>query len=352
VTQTVVLHVGAMKTGTSFIQGVLTRNRDALADVGVLWPGETWGDQVRAVGDVRRRLRTPRPEVGDRWDRLVDEVRAWDGPLAVVSMEALAGAQQETVDTVVTSLRPSRVRVVLTLRDLGRTLPAQWQESVQNGHTWAYRDYLAEVLAPRPRRSEAGRHFWGRQGWPEIVDRWGSAADELHLVTVPSPGSRSTVLWERFCQASGLDPAACDTDVRSNEAIGAASAELLRRLNRRAEERGVARDDSVLKRVLAKQVLAGHRSAEPSVVLPREHEAAVSSLSSDLVAGLRERDRPLVGDLDDLLPTFAPPAGAVTDDPSELPVDAVLAAAVHGLLGLAAVSGDGSRRNERGRRTS
>ncbi len=36
---TVTLHIGAFKTGTSFIQTVLANNKDALAAEGVLWPG-------------------------------------------------------------------------------------------------------------------------------------------------------------------------------------------------------------------------------------------------------------------------------------------------------------------------
>ena len=54
-TATVVLHVGAMKTGTTFIQAVMRTNRAALAERGVLWPGHSWADQVRAVNDVKSR---------------------------------------------------------------------------------------------------------------------------------------------------------------------------------------------------------------------------------------------------------------------------------------------------------
>ena len=48
----VVLHIGSMKSGTSFIQNVLGNNREALAEHGIAFAGERWRDQVSAVQDL------------------------------------------------------------------------------------------------------------------------------------------------------------------------------------------------------------------------------------------------------------------------------------------------------------
>jgi len=48
----VVLHVGAMKSGTSYIQARLLANQDVLREQGFLYPGRTWREQVLAVTDV------------------------------------------------------------------------------------------------------------------------------------------------------------------------------------------------------------------------------------------------------------------------------------------------------------
>jgi hypothetical protein len=48
----VVLHVGAMKSGTSYLQRLLMENRELLGERGVLLPGQSWRDQVRGVVDV------------------------------------------------------------------------------------------------------------------------------------------------------------------------------------------------------------------------------------------------------------------------------------------------------------
>ena len=44
-----VLHIGAMKSGTSFIQAVCDHNREALQEQGVSFVRERWKMQVDAV---------------------------------------------------------------------------------------------------------------------------------------------------------------------------------------------------------------------------------------------------------------------------------------------------------------
>ena len=51
----VVLHVGLMKSGTTFLQRQLFAHQSTLRDRGTLVPGTKWGDQVTAVSDGLRR---------------------------------------------------------------------------------------------------------------------------------------------------------------------------------------------------------------------------------------------------------------------------------------------------------
>ena len=50
--KTVVLHIGLMKSGTTFVQKRLFANRPQLDDQGILVPGRFWANQVRAVSDL------------------------------------------------------------------------------------------------------------------------------------------------------------------------------------------------------------------------------------------------------------------------------------------------------------
>ncbi|HSK32440.1 MAG TPA: hypothetical protein VK903_03070, partial [Propionicimonas sp.] len=74
----VILHVGAMKSGTSYVQAMLYANKEILAERGVLVPGATWSDQVRAVQDVLGRESAQTGRIAGCWDRMVEEVAGHD----------------------------------------------------------------------------------------------------------------------------------------------------------------------------------------------------------------------------------------------------------------------------------
>ena len=134
----VFLHIGAMKTGTSYLQQLLVENKQALAADGVLFPGRTgWGDQVRGVRDVLHLVADDemRVQMKGAWPRLKDEISSHDGRAALLSMEFMSFARPPRAAALVKSLAPSKVHVVLTVRDAARVLPAQWQESTQNRGT-------------------------------------------------------------------------------------------------------------------------------------------------------------------------------------------------------------------------
>src|SRR5687768_4603756 len=83
--QRVVLHIGLMKSGTTFLQGRMNANREQLAGQQVLFPGPTWARHVRAVSDFMG----SRKAAEGAWESLRDEINAYDGT-AVISMEYLA----------------------------------------------------------------------------------------------------------------------------------------------------------------------------------------------------------------------------------------------------------------------
>ena len=249
----VVLHVGLMKSGTSFLQQVLRLNEDLLRDQGVLFPSP-WKRQVQAVKDVS----------GDgtgAWRTLVDEVQAWPGT-AVISMEFLGPRGPEKARQVVESFAQAAVEVVITVRDLARTIPAMWQETLQNRGTWPWDDYLAGVEAEDRSSPGPGRAFWNRQDAPGITETWQQAAgrERVTVLTVPPAGAPTNLLWDRF---AALVPIAGEVDlaVRSNPSLGLASLLVLRELNLRID----AEDDPlsprqyerIVKQLLAKRGLAG-----------------------------------------------------------------------------------------------
>lgn len=332
---TVCLHVGCFKTGTSYLQRTMAANRDALRDDGVLWPGASFGDQVRWANYVKTgRARTG----GAHWSQIVDEIDAWDGRLAVVSMEFLSLADSEGVQRAVESLSRHRLKVVLTARDLARVVPAQWQESVQHQHVWSYKEYLSEITRDGRGASQARHHFRARHNWPGILSRWSAASpDDLTLLVVPPAGAPRGLLWERFASVLGVQADRFTEPEAVNESLGAASAEVLRyaamSLNAGSYSNAAVR---VKKRVLAKTLLAARKSDEPALALPSEYEDWAVTWTERLLAGLEKVGPTVVGDLDELMPRFERSAKDVVTDPSSLPVEQLLAAAGDGLMGMCA----------------
>ncbi|QYJ02484.1 hypothetical protein KUV85_09035 [Nocardioides panacisoli] len=321
----VVLHLGAMKSGTSFIQNVLGHNKDRLAEAGVLFPGPRWRFQVRAVRELMGYGgpdQEPMPSKG-RWRRLVAEIDRWPG-IAVVSMEFLGPRPVQKIRQVVEDFDGTPVEAVLTGRDLGRTLPAMWQESVQNGGILSWSDYLGAVR----RRGPRGQPFWRQQDLPAIAARWAGVLgeDRFSLVTVPPSGSAPDLLWRRFAEAVGFDPEGHELDVLANPSIGLASTQALLRLNQAYHrEHGRMPDhyDPYVKHKLAKRGLVRRSGEEPRLGLD---EKWVVRLGEDQIKQLRKAGHRVVGDLADLRP--APVAGV---DPDDVSTEDVLDAALFGI---------------------
>lgn len=330
-----VLHVGAMKSGTSYLQDLLFQNKQALAGRGVCVPGRDWTDQVHGVRQALMRRLEHRP----RWELLLQEIHETPGT-AVVSMEYLGPSSPAVARAVLGDLMVPQTRVVLTARDLNRTLVSMWQETIQNGRSWTWADYLADVRNKRPGtrrgvadRTTAGGTFWRQQHIARMAADWASVvgAQDVVLVTVPAPGARGELLAERFGRAAGIT---LDTTVpvqSANQSLGLASVLALRRLNELLDERGLAFPaGSVLrKRELAKTVLPSRRRLEPGLGL--RVSDWVRDQAADLVDQLQGSGTSLVGDWEDLRPVDVPGV-----DPSSVSDAEVTEAALHALAGLVA----------------
>ncbi len=322
-----VLHIGSMKSGTSFIQNVLGDNKDRLADQGVLFAGPRWKFQVKAVQDLMLHG-GPEQEPLDPaapWLTLVDEINAWAGT-AVISMEFLGPRSAEKIAQVRDCFPDTEVSAVLTCRDLGRNIPAMWLESVQNGSTTAWSDYL-DAVRTEDRKTPAGRNFWRHQAIPAIAKRWSDGLDgRLTLVTVPQKGAPPGQLWERFADTIGVAPDGVDLDVRANPSIGLATALVLLDLNRqlRQPDGTLPRNyDMYVKHHLAKRGLVSRQGEEPRLGLD---ESWVRKRGEQQVKRLRADGHRVVGDLDELRPRPVPGVHADEVSPEER-----LAAAVDGL---------------------
>lgn len=327
-----VLHVGAMKSGTSYVQSRLFANKAMLRERGLLVPGRNWLSQVMAATDVLGSGQ-------QQWARMRGRIHDFDGD-SVVSMEYLGPVRPAVAGRVAESFPEHDLTVVVTARDLNRSLAAMWQETVQNGRTWTFAEYLAGVEQWRPGHRpelgdapESGRTFWRQQNIVRFARTWGEVVgmESFVLVTVPPPGAPRELLWERFCSVLDTSPEGFAPARMGNESVGAASTVVLRRLNELLIEAGLPfpAGTELRKGVLAKQVLAARKASEPAIGLAvapwvRDHAEHMAAALSDL--GVTP-----VGDWADLTPVDVPGI-----DPADVPQAEITEAAIAGLAGIVA----------------
>jgi hypothetical protein len=332
----VLLHVGTPKTGTSYLQDVLYRNQWALGHAGIRYPTDRFDGHFLAALDL---MRLPwgglEAEAIGAWDRLAAQVRSHRGT-SIISHEILATASRSQVGRALTSLGHddgSELHVVLSVRDLVRQIPAEWQENVKHRRGLAYRDFLDQIRDPA-RKSRIASWFWGVQEIPDILDRWGHdlPPERIHLVTVPPRGGAPELLWKRFSQVFGLDGIDLDLDVaalRANPSLGVPETALIRRINR-AANRDLAPADyrPLVRELLAHQTLSRRRGS-PRLSLPPDDFPWVHDLERAWVEELTARGYDVVGDLSELIgpepTTWADPDQPPEEDVADAAVDAITA---------------------------
>jgi hypothetical protein len=301
---TVFLHIGCPKSGTSHIQARLSENVELARTHGIYWP-MPWGCQVEGV----RNLGAVKPPHGldpdGAWTQLAHAILAEGSRAAVVSMEWLVGLRPPQIEACVLALAPARVEVICTARDLLRTLPAHWQESVQNYRTWSWEEFVKAVIG-KPDGHPAHRQFWRQHDVPKILGRWSSVVpwDRIHLVTVPQPDSDRELLWRRFCSVVAVPPEDYAWPRRSNPSLSVHAARLMELINRQAHDRGVPNRTYMryYKRLLSKQILANLATDPTGIAVSRRTSSWLRRRARELVKEIEQLPVRVVGDPAELLP--------------------------------------------------
>ncbi len=300
----VYLHVGAPKTGTTYVQDRLGLNARSLAGHGVHVPtGSPLVSpalfQFRAALDLLGQDWGGQPgHASGAWDTLVRKIRRKSGTV-VVSHEILAPAPPDRVARVMADLAGSEVHIVYSARDLARQLPAAWQESIKQGRKWSYQRFLN-------RSERGGSWFYRAFDLPSVLSTWsaGLPPEHVHVLTVPRSGAtHGDSLWLRFCRATGIDPewAPVDSD-RANRSLGVAETQVVRQLNRRIrrETRREAEYDELIRQMLAQDQLV-RRSSAP-VRLPPERFDWAEAEAERWIEWLQGSGVDVVGDVEELRP--------------------------------------------------
>jgi hypothetical protein len=290
----VVLHVGTMKSATTYLQHTWDRNRGVLAAHGVLWPGSLLnfaGFADRLAGEDHKR-----PEHGD-WPSLVEAVERHDGTV-LLSNELISLRRQAKLRPMVSETRWP-LEVVITARDLGRVVPSQWVTGAFNRRPTAWPEFV-DALVNEDRDHPAVAWFWRRQDLLGLIRTWSNlvGTDAVTLVTVPPPGASTRAVLERFMRVVGVDSSSF-AEPAPEPAMGWATAELVRRLG--IELPSLPRD------AWAKvtSALAPDPAIDPpeaKLRLDERHLAWARSRAEEMASSIADSGVRVVGSLDDLIP--------------------------------------------------
>ena len=308
----VFLHIGAPKTGTTYLQALLAANRRALKDDGILYPRFASDAHHTAAWDLRG---TPAQRkdvrgIDGAWRKLVDKANSWDGKAVVISSELFVYCDQAQIRTALSAFA-AEVYVVYTARDLLRQVPAVWQERVKNQQTISYRNFVQSVMRSK---AEGDHAFWRAQDAAAVMQRWSRGVDpaRVFVVTAPPAGEPPTVLWHRFVSVlrkSG-DSYSSETTGPTNRSLGIVQTELLRRYNAR---HGDQLPWPTYRRTIRGELdtsFAAAISDPRTLTLADPERAFFTAAAHEITERVRAAGYSVVGDLADLLPAAESTRGA------------------------------------------
>lgn len=320
-TERVVIHVGCPKTGTTGIQHQLFLHADALAEAGFAYPSARPDEHFLAAVDV---LEIPwgnqvSIDAVDAWDRMAGAARESELDF-LISHELLARATPPQIERIVTSFGEAEVAVVITARDLGRTIPAEYQEHLKYGNVMAYRTFLDRLRGPRvdDGAGELAQLTWAVQDVPAIAARWADAvgASRVSIVTVPRAGAPRDELLTRFASAVGFDMTLLgdvEEETRTNRSYSALEVAWLHRFNQVNTREDPEYGDFIRDRLVTR--FTDVEDVTAPLLLPASEFSWVNERAEAWVDALRAAEYPVVGELAELLPT---PSVAEVVDPDDV----------------------------------
>ncbi|MBM3690550.1 MAG: hypothetical protein FJW76_00840 [Actinobacteria bacterium] len=328
-----VLHIGTMKSGTTYLQNGLLSRTEELESTNWLYPMKfapargAINHERACYGLVGNHIpwvdATTQKQMQPLWEKLSNEISNTNQNV-LLSAEALAAMLEDGIELLLESLPERDIRIVITARDLARVLPSSWQQSVRNGRPFGYQEYFERIkrAAELPVRESVGSNFWRSYNLTEVINRWQKFFDlgKITFVTVPQ-SQNSDSLWKRFITAINLpiDPAEPKfNDKQAHTAITWPEAEVLNELNQKwAKQLKTKKNRNQIRRRIVQEGFQARSERGRTIGLTQAWLEFAHSWADQDVAGLVELGVRIHGDINDL-----------RVDPQLLPVEPCSAAEI------------------------
>jgi len=325
----VVLHIGPPKTGSTYLQNIVWRNRDALRRQGLEYPAAHDNEHFLAAYDVQGGafVHADLPEAAGTWEQVVARVHNYPGR-SLISHEILALSRPRHIRRILESLHPAPVDVVVMGRCLADVLPSTYQEKVkQRDPDVSWPDFLGNCDRPDG--------MWGHRLGP-LVERWQAAfgAQHVHVVTVPPRAVPRRRLLDRFARVVGFEAAGLDVrPADTNDSLDMLDVVLLQHVVRRTRATLSWHEHRDLMSRLVPVLRTADRPRQ-RLLMPASARRWMKREAAESIRAVSESGCRVYGDLADLLPraecfssTGSGLAAVSTAEVLEAAVDALLTTA-------------------------
>lgn len=302
--QQLVLHVGLMKTATTYVQSILARNRDVLSQNGWSYPGSRENQQHAFYGICGESIPWVTPEIERNYKQLGDKLRESlkdHEENVIISSEALSTLKAEGIEALIQEIA-SPTKIIFTIRGLDKIIPSAWQQYLKGGGTRTLPQFIEDMHTSR-NPVEQVKGFWQTYAYGECVKRWAQVTGKpVDVVVLPRQPKGRTEAWHLFQAAANL-PDLPDLEVpkvEENVSFSAEAAEIVRKFNRMKSNGNpipASRRHRFLKQCIfptaAEQL--GNR-----IDLPAEYSDIVARWNAEEKAKTAEYTNRVIGNLDDL----------------------------------------------------
>ena len=242
----IMLHIGAHKTGTTSLQAALFAASKQLEEQGVINlvadGDETANPAARAIQRLPSSGSAGAPVDYNVWTTLVRQAQAYPNQLVSISAEAFAVSESLVIKQIVNDLGLDRLQVVITLRPLGKILPSQWQQDLHGA--WLsveFEEWLRQTLKEaRPIKKigplQVPHQFWFRHRHDALLQRWIDAVGRDRITLVVADDQRKSSLLEHFEKLLSLSAGTLtSTGITRNQSMTLPEMQIMQRYGEQLE---------------------------------------------------------------------------------------------------------------------
>lgn len=226
-----IYHVGTMKSGTTYLQNILQKNKQQLLTQGWRYPGKRLNQQHNIYDLVPDSVPWSVPssakKSGELAKGLANQIKKKSSENIILSAEVLSCLDEKGIEEVIGHFgQPDKI--IFTIRSLQKVIPSAWQQYIKGGGKLSLDKFVNKMDSDR----QTLDGMWKIYAYGNQVRRWSKYAPVTSVI-VPNSGVKNE-LATLFFEAAGIGLDQLNLDIKNSESnlsLGYEIAEIVRFLN-------------------------------------------------------------------------------------------------------------------------